>query len=175
MILSFDTNVTALSCSLATEEKTDCQGERIDSTSNKLEINKINDSNASKMFVNNDINYVKQKSRKKEEMNQNDIYVRNQEIEKKTINENTLKENLELNHLEETVRVYVHLLCVVGIKPTQSLGDLHLVDKVEQNRKKDFGKKKITSLLILIFPFVCSFIDYFFDTFSSGPCTLLCI
>ena len=54
---------------------------------------------------------------------------------------NKRKENLLLIFLQESVRAYVHLLCVVGVESTQSLGDLHLVDKAEQGRKKEFGKR----------------------------------
>ena len=54
---------------------------------------------------------------------------------------NKRKENLLLIFLQESVRAYVHLLCVVGVESTQSLGDLHLVDKAEQGRKKEIGKR----------------------------------
>ena len=70
---------------------------------------------------------------------------------------NDKKENLFFNLLKESTRSYVHLLCVVGIESTQSLGDLHLVDKIEHSRKKDFGKKKslyYTNIYFLILHYI---------------------
>lgn len=39
--------------------------------------------------------------------------------------------------VQKAVRAYVHVLCVVSLKPTRSLGDLHLVDKAEQSAKSE--------------------------------------
>jgi hypothetical protein len=39
--------------------------------------------------------------------------------------------------LQKAVQAYVHVLCVVSLKPTRSLGDLHLVDKAEQSAKSE--------------------------------------
>jgi hypothetical protein len=38
---------------------------------------------------------------------------------------------------QKAVRSYMHVLCVVSLKPTRSLGDLHLVDKAEQSAKSE--------------------------------------
>ena len=75
-------------------------------------------------------------------MNSNYKKEKNDQKLKAIIERNDKKENLFFNLLKESTRSYVHLLCVVGIESTQSLGDLHLVDKIEHSRKKDFGKKK---------------------------------
>ena len=62
---------------------------------------------------------------------------------KKNKEDNTVEivDEKKINYdlFQDVVRVYVHLLCVVGVRATQSLGDLHLVDKAEQSRKKDTG------------------------------------
>lgn len=39
--------------------------------------------------------------------------------------------------MQKAVRAYVHVLCVVSLKPTRSLGDLHLVDRAEQSAKSE--------------------------------------
>lgn len=43
--------------------------------------------------------------------------------------------------LLQAIRLHTHFICTVAIKSVRSLGDLHLVDKIEQDKKKK-GKKR---------------------------------
>ena len=72
-----------------------------------------------------------------------DCDIKNKKNKKDKIIEIFHEKKIDFNLFQDVVRVYVHLLCVVGVKATQSLGDLHLVDKAEQSRKKDAGEIRL--------------------------------
>ena len=72
-----------------------------------------------------------------------DCDIKNKKNKKDKIIEIFHEKKIDFNLFQDVVRVYVHLLCVVGVKATQSLGDLHLVDKAEQSRKKDTGEIRL--------------------------------
>ena len=72
-----------------------------------------------------------------------DCDIKNKKNKKGQIIESIDEKKINYDLFQDVVRVYVHLLCVVGVKATQSLGDLHLVDKAEQSRKKDAGEIRL--------------------------------
>ena len=127
-------------------------------TSKSEIIDTYEEENLKNITFNSESNIPNEKS-KPEIISDENIFVRDEKIFDKTMKtnykrekndkklaaireKNKRKENLLLIFLQESVRAYVHLLCVVGVESTQSLGDLHLVDKAEQGRKNDkIGKR----------------------------------